>query len=210
MPLEYLASQKGHPLLYYDGFVYKKDRVSKDTQHWRCVETSKLNCFARISTEGDAVKDIPGQLRDHNHAPDVCAANVRKVRTTVVNRALSTQETAHQIVLSSLEGVSPVTAARLPPRSELGRMVRRQRVAHDKAPASPATRSLLLIPDAYAFTELGEKFLQYDSGPAEERILVFGANQQLGLLRRCDAWYADGTYKVCPELFAQVSSLPYF
>lgn len=48
-----------------------------------------------------------------------------------------------------------------------------------------------------------EKFnsiLRYDSGPGDDRILIFGCLELLGLAR-ADVWLSDGTFKVVPGLF---------
>ena len=61
------------------------------------------------------------------------------------------------------------------------------------------------IPQEFQITEIGEQFLLYDSGVGdEERILVFGSPQGLQLLSQSDNWYADGTFKVIPEVFYQL------
>ena len=54
--------------------------------------------------------------------------------------------------------------------------------------------------------ENGEHVLHYDSGVGdEERILVqFGSPQGLQSLSQYDNWYADGTFKVIPEVFYQL------
>lgn len=43
-----------------------------------------------------------------------------------------------------------------------------------------------------------------DSGPSNERILIFGRPLGLKLLKDSKIWYMDGTFKVAPTLFCQV------
>lgn len=66
----------------------------------------------------------------------------------------------------------------------------------------------LIIPDEYTNYSptigVSEKFLLADSGPSNDRILIFGRPLGLKLLKDSKVWYMDGTFKVAPTLFSQV------
>lgn len=66
----------------------------------------------------------------------------------------------------------------------------------------------LQIPDKYQnyspSSGVNEQFLLADSGPSNERILIFGRPLGLKLLKDSEVWYMDGTFKVAPTLFSQV------
>ena len=65
-----------------------------------------------------------------------------------------------------------------------------------------------MIPQQYCETEDGQNFLIFDSGVADpDRILIFSSEQQLQFLSISDHWFADGTFKVCLEVFFQVYSI---
>lgn len=49
-----------------------------------------------------------------------------------------------------------------------------------------------------------ELFLQDDSGPSPDRILIFGRSRSLHILQNSKIWYVDGTFKIAPPLFSQV------
>jgi len=51
---------------------------------------------------------------------------------------------------------------------------------------------------------MSENYLLDDSGPSENRILIFGRPRSLEILHFSKVWYCDGTFKVAPTLFAQV------
>ena len=54
-------------------------------------------------------------------------------------------------------------------------------------------------------TQYGERFLFFDSGVGNENhLILFGAEHAIGYLRDFWHWFADGTFKVCPNLFFQV------
>ena len=62
-----------------------------------------------------------------------------------------------------------------------------------------------VLPHQYQVTENGDQFLLFDSGVGDaERILLFSSQQGLQFLSNSQHWYADGTFKVCPEVFFQV------
>lgn len=49
-----------------------------------------------------------------------------------------------------------------------------------------------------------QRFLLFDSGRGNDRILIFGTDATLLLLEAAGEWYADGTFKVNPILFRQL------
>ena len=53
-----------------------------------------------------------------------------------------------------------------------------------------------------------QNILIFDSGVGDqERIFIFGTQQELQLSGQSDDWYADGTFKVCPEIFYKVYTI---
>ena len=61
------------------------------------------------------------------------------------------------------------------------------------------------LPQVYQTTAAGERFLIFDSGVGDQdRIFIFASEIGLQILRESEHWYADGTFKVCPEIFYQL------
>ena len=56
-------------------------------------------------------------------------------------------------------------------------------------------------------TKEGEPFLLFDSGPTEDRIIIFSTARNLRLLASSKHWYGDGTFKTVPHLFYQLYTL---
>ena len=71
---------------------------------------------------------------------------------------------------------------------------------------NPQTREEIpVLCQEYQLTTNGDQFLVFDSGIGDpERIFIFASNLGLQFLYECDHWYADVTFKVCPEVFYQV------
>ncbi|KAK9686123.1 hypothetical protein QE152_g37434 [Popillia japonica] len=71
-------------------------------------------------------------------------------------------------------------------------------------PALPNHRQEIEFQEEFTKTFNGEDFLLYDSGPEENRILIFSTRRNLQLLSH---WYADGTFKTVPLLFNQLYTI---
>lgn len=68
----------------------------------------------------------------------------------------------------------------------------------------------LEIPYEYKNTLDGSAFLLFDSGPCPDRILMYSTHRNLQLLDCAQQWYADGTFKVSPNLFYQLYTIHVF
>lgn len=68
---QFVKSQKGNDLLAESGYIYKKERITKDKTIWKCVEYKK-GCKGRVHTTNDNLN----RIGSHNHVPS--AANVEK------------------------------------------------------------------------------------------------------------------------------------
>jgi len=100
--------------------------------------------------------------------------------------------------------LTSAAAGQMPSVSVLKRTVRRIRQKEQAAPPNPKTLLELIIPDDYRTTFDGKPFLLFDSGPVENRILIFSTQKNLQLLQKCEHWFADGTFSTSPNLFYQI------
>ena len=62
------------------------------------------------------------------------------------------------------------------------------------------------LPPAYHTTTNGYSFLVYDSGVGnEKKIFILTSQDALQfLVADSEHWYADGTFRICPEIFFQL------
>ena len=66
-------------------------------------------------------------------------------------------------------------------------------------PNPQARDEIPVLPRQYQLTSNGGEFLVFDSGVGDpERIFIF-ASEGRQFLIESEHWYADGTFKVCPE-----------
>lgn len=61
-------------------------------------------------------------------------------------------------------------------------MLRRVRQRNDCAQPNPQSRFNFQIPERYTLTKDGKQFMQYDSGPSDERILIFFTKENRELI----------------------------
>lgn len=204
MALEFTVTEKGNRKLIVNGYMFVKDRVTDTKIYWKCEKFAVMKCHARVHTEADRVVKHVGE---HNHAADVASVEAAKVVRDATDRALTSQDSGHQIVAQASVGISAAVAAKLPQPSSWKRSLRRARRTGEVALPTPQSRSELQIPREIVLLDDGEQFLKFDSGAGEDRILIFSTERNLRLLTQSPHWYCDGTFKTCPPLFTQIYSV---
>lgn len=185
MPLEFVKSQKGKPMLLSNGYLFVQEKQEKQGDRkviWKCSKYKTIKCPARIHTALELVVYVSD--RDHNHAPDPAKAAAKKVISEIKEQAATSQEATRQILSATMAGLTKAVEGQLPPEANLKKIV--QKVRRDELGAVPNPRSIeeLVIPDAYQQTHDGELFLQWDSGADDgpNRILLFATDRNLELL----------------------------
>ena len=147
-------------------------------------------------------------MNEHTHAPSQTEVEVTKVKSRIKRKATTTLETPQQILGTELRNISEGAAASLPGISTLRRNIRKVRENFD-TPPNPATREEIPeLPEQYQLTVNGEQFMIFDSGIGDhERMFIFASELGLKFLAESEHWYADGTFKVSPELFFQLYTI---
>lgn len=63
------------------------------------------------------------------------------------------------------------------------------------------------IPIDLQMFSASERFLLYDSGPSEDRVLVFASRQCAEIMEKSDHLFIDGTFDAVPSQFYQTISV---
>lgn len=201
MPLDVVQSTRGKFHLIHDGHRFIEDRKTAGKTTWNCIDRRHFKCPARVHTlDGTVIfyKD------NHNHPQDVAKITSKRVIGQIKQVSLESTEGPQNIIANSTVGLKEADAAALPSVRALTRVVQRNRQAVNYPLAIPSSSAQLELPEKYKKTLANENFILVDSGPAPDRILVFGTTRNLDLMETCDHWYADGTFKVVPSIFQQV------
>ncbi|XP_055616860.1 modifier of mdg4-like isoform X27 [Toxorhynchites rutilus septentrionalis] len=61
--LDFIFSQRGHPLLVVENFLYRKNR----SNYWRCIRCTKFKCRSRLIVRPGSG---PVRIEDHSHGPE--------------------------------------------------------------------------------------------------------------------------------------------
>ena len=127
-----------------------------------------------------------------------------KVRASIKRKAEETEETPQQILGQELQQLSQQAAVQMVPIRHIRRNIRRVKQKKNAVHPLPVDRTFE-IPEEYKSLADGEKFLLYNSGCDDpNRILIFGTERTLNLIKDSQHWFMDGTFKVVPELFFQL------
>lgn len=203
MSLQYVKSHKGKLQLVHKAFVYTTDRVSIQRTTWKCVNYNKTKCLGRVWTNE---VEITFENEKHNHTPDVADIRVKDIAATIKEIAADTTDTPQQILASVTSNLPVSVSGKLPSAAGMKRNINSKRQQGN--PKSSTKLSELVIPEEFTLTSKGKTFLLYDNGKASSnRIIIFSTQQNLELLKRCDHWYADGTFKTAPPMFEQVFTI---
>lgn len=168
----------------------------------------KYNCKGRLLKPIDNDDSRHYVLRgEHLHTPDARKVGTKEVLTKVKTLAKTTTLQPNAVIAESVVNVNRATAAVLPKPSALRRQITRIRFNPD-IPANPRELKDLTLTNEFCTTENGQVFLLYDSGAiGNRRIVMFGTNENLNFLVRCNEIYMDGTFSVTPPLFAQLYTI---
>ena len=110
-----------------------------------------------------------------------------------------------QLSSSELSGITSTAAVNLPSMRTHCQHIRAPRQERN-IPPHPINRAAIpVLPLVYQEIETREDFLFYDSGVGDaDTIFIFSSQQANQFLSNSEHWFADCTFKVCPELFYEV------
>lgn len=196
-----IESQTGRRKLYLDGYFYVRDRITDDCIYWKCEEF-KTKCRGRVIDRGNKLI----KKGDHIHPGRPEQVEVRQSLSEIRESARKTEHPPQLIISTVCANVHERTQTLLPSISSMKRTVRNIRAKGNHYPAAPSSLGELQIPDDYRVTSNGTMFLLYDSED-EERIIIFGTQKLMQLLKDASVWYIDGTFKTVPQLFYQLYTI---
>lgn len=144
---------------------------------------------------------------DHNHSEDSGQLAAKKIGFTIKEMASSCSDNPHVIIAKCTANISKSASVRLLTIRAMKRKIRDRRQKENTYHPLSISLESLKVPEMYSITKKNENFIIFDSGPAKDRILIFGTSKNLEYLSASSDWYADGTFKVTPPLFEQVYTI---
>lgn len=203
MEAKFVHSEKSKKKLFFEGHLFYKDRENLNKVYWKC-EHFKSKCKARAITKDNV---IVKHTNMHNHIADAGHVEAQKVVSDIRNAAVVSCDTPNYIVASISGRINQSVAAKLPSVPNLKRVIVNARAKQNSGPVQPVSRRDIVFPEEFTRTEKGEPFLLFDSGPEDDRMLIFATAQNLQILRSSNHWHGDGTFKTVPLLFEQLYTI---
>jgi hypothetical protein len=207
MPLNFILSQQSTNLLIHEDNTFIKDFPYGEKTYWKCTENKKAGCRCRLHTQADEIVRTVGE---HNHLPVKVSILSRQCRNEISDRArVAIAESPAAVVASAVASISEAVQGALPIEQNLKRLVKRARRLNESVyPTNPTSRAQIVIPEQLKKTLKNSNFILYDSGIGDaNRIIIFGTQANLDMLKTSNHWYGDGTFKTCPSLFDQIYTI---
>lgn len=188
------TTEKNKPLLLCKGFAYIIDKTTNDKTYWKCEHTRKFKCKGRIHTN-ETHTVLLHENDNHNHLGNPISKEIRIFEEKIRYRAINTNKATQNVIEYCLTNLSDNAVARLPDFKHIKRNVQNQRGKND-LPQIPHDKTFNQIPDKLTKTKRNNILLQFDSGPGNDRIVIFASTEQLQLLESSEQLLIDGTFKV--------------
>ncbi|CAF2161520.1 unnamed protein product [Rotaria magnacalcarata] len=99
--------------------------------------------------------------------------------------------------------ISEPSIVRLPARDNIKRRIRMLR-HNNQVVKDPNDPNFPSVPIQLTKTARKDQFLRCDTGPGDDRILIFASDEQVDVLQDTDEFLVDGTFKVVPDIFYQL------
>ncbi|KAH7691334.1 hypothetical protein AAVH_40152 [Aphelenchoides avenae] len=97
---------------------------------------------------------------------------------------------------------------KLPSTRAIKQSINRQRNKVGAVPANPLNLRDLVIPEQYKYyfpdEDTRELYVLADSGPGDDRVIIFGRDSSAQWAHLMQVLYADGTFSISPAMFYQV------
>ena len=71
----FVLSRRGKPQLYYQGYLFNSDAIKNGRVYWRCSETRRSTCAARLLTIQDKLVE---KQPIHDHPPNTNRVDGKK------------------------------------------------------------------------------------------------------------------------------------
>ncbi|XP_065324901.1 uncharacterized protein LOC135931596 isoform X3 [Gordionus sp. m RMFG-2023] len=201
---QFIKSQKGKLLLFFQNYIYRYAYQKDDRIHYRC---RKVGCKA--SCKFDGIYTTSGlhehqneigqfeKLRTHKVLEDIVAENPLETRHNIYEKALNKR----CLETPSIEMYPEAMPSFVSIKSTIDRLLQKNR------PTLPQSLDELVLLPEYITTNKGEIFLINNDN--NNNMLVFGTCEMLKLVEICDgdSIYMDGTFYIVPRLYCQLYSI---
>lgn len=139
----------------------------------------------------------------HTHIVDVRDIEVKKRVEKAKTEASTSNKPSRKLYSEALEGANDELLARMPKQETFAKLMRAQRKGNN--PTAPKNLTELVLPEIT--NSVNENFVLYDSGPSENRIVIFSTDTAMKFMTKCEVLHMNGTVSTGPVLFDQVYTI---
>ncbi|CAF1265808.1 unnamed protein product [Rotaria sordida] len=184
--------------LLFDEYRYLRDHIRNTTTYWRCEKLT--GCPGRAIQRGD---EPPVISSPHNHDPNKEQNEIIKFKSDIKFRIREEQVPLKQLYRSELikrYTINPNDVRNLPQFHQIKTSL--YRVKNENYPPLPRSINEVSIEGKWRMSMDNKDFILVDH--VNPRFLTFGTQQSLHDLCALDHIFLDGTFKSCPDPFAQL------
>lgn len=153
-------------------------------------------------------KPVPEQFKvskSHTHVGDARIVGVAVAIDNLKRKAEDQSMYGRNVIARISVNMDAATAATLPPTKLLLQTIRRKR--NDTTDEKIADNLVDLVVPRRFTTLNNEQFLLHDSGPGNDRFLIFSTEQNLKYLSSAEVVLMDGTFDIVPPMFEQLYTM---
>ncbi|CAF5071703.1 unnamed protein product, partial [Rotaria sp. Silwood1] len=177
-------------MMLHDGYIYTVERTTTTKLILRC-QNRDSRCHTNLSMDA-----ILSQPTTHSHAPQSDRVPAIQLKNDIKARAVITDEPTSSIIHSALRTYPLSAAGELPRNEALMLMIRRQRTVETVDVNGR-------LPERLRKTYRDEDFILHE----DKNLIIFTTKTNLSILKQNKHWFADGTFKVCPDDYYQLFTL---
>lgn len=206
-----ILSNKGHELMIYNNFIYRKKRVGQENVLWQCTK-STCNSIAYLCLNYQEQFQNFRVVRDHNHNPPIVEIQKKLYLNEMKKVIKLTNNAPRSIVNAVLRGSEASVITSVGKKENIYKNLRNY-------------RRLIINPKPYIYKtiKLSQKLSQthtlqkfYRFGPDNlngiefsNDILIFYSDSQIENLKVNTLWSVDGTFQVVPKPWFQLFTISY-
>lgn len=182
--------------------------INSLTRNWQtildyvCSKYYDRKCSCRIIKKGESDFILRGE---HCHPGDPNIRPRNEILHSLKETAKNDHNKASALIASAVGTVNSQVAVNLPTLSQIGRTINRVRNAENIK--IPRNAQRIELSEKYTVTKRGDKFLLYDNGVEDDRLLIFGTRDNIRVLKNCSMFHCDGTFDVTPPGFDQLYTI---
>ena len=205
-------------LIDQNNYTYTKEKEIGAKTYWTCSKyrDNAIQCKARAVTNNEENVIITLTGTHTNHGSELMIIKTKLIVNEAVSRSAENPNVGPRRYLGEIQNKVDETNANiayvLPSLQATKQAIFRARKKNNPTPKKPNTLDEVLeqFPKDLKFTSDQGLFLRFGGWISEEEQtlgLIFFSENGLMMMKNSKTWFADGTFKTAPSLFAQVKQI---